>query len=153
MWIGCLLRIRHWLKHHSLFWLFNHTLSSLSFYLIFLFFMVINNNFSLPMFPFILLSYAYWLIMHVSYWIFAYLLICDCTHLDFQMDVVRCFSDAEGPQWKHSLFGNPQDPETFRFVQFSSFKSKLEEFWKSSCSYHSLWIAWIHEHMLPSLIA
>ncbi|CAI9784832.1 unnamed protein product [Fraxinus pennsylvanica] len=31
-----------------------------------------------------------------------------------QLDVVRCFSDAEGPQWKHSLFGNPQDPETFR---------------------------------------
>ncbi|KAL3819038.1 hypothetical protein ACJIZ3_004943 [Penstemon smallii] len=31
-----------------------------------------------------------------------------------QMDVVRCFSDAEGPQWKHSLFGNPNDPETFR---------------------------------------
>ncbi|KAG8375536.1 hypothetical protein BUALT_Bualt10G0109900 [Buddleja alternifolia] len=30
------------------------------------------------------------------------------------MDVVRSFSDAEGPQWKHSLFGNPNDPETFR---------------------------------------
>ncbi|KAI3468258.1 hypothetical protein Pfo_024921 [Paulownia fortunei] len=31
-----------------------------------------------------------------------------------QMDVVRSFNDAEGPQWKHSLFGNPNDPETFR---------------------------------------
>ncbi|XP_051127624.1 uncharacterized protein LOC127249073 isoform X2 [Andrographis paniculata] len=31
-----------------------------------------------------------------------------------QMDVVRSFSDAEGPQWRHSLFGNPNDPETFR---------------------------------------
>ncbi|KZV53912.1 hypothetical protein F511_23677 [Dorcoceras hygrometricum] len=31
-----------------------------------------------------------------------------------QMDVVRCFSDAEGHQWKHSLFGNPNDPDTFR---------------------------------------
>ncbi|KAL3655643.1 hypothetical protein CASFOL_000039 [Castilleja foliolosa] len=31
-----------------------------------------------------------------------------------QMDVVRSFNDAEGPHWKHSLFGNPNDPETFR---------------------------------------
>ncbi|CAA0838536.1 Unknown protein [Striga hermonthica] len=31
-----------------------------------------------------------------------------------QMDVVRSFSDAEGPHWKHSIFGNPNDPETFR---------------------------------------
>ncbi|KAK4420008.1 hypothetical protein Salat_2413700 [Sesamum alatum] len=31
-----------------------------------------------------------------------------------QMDVVRSFNDADGPQWKHSLFGNPNDPETFR---------------------------------------
>ncbi|KAL8063412.1 hypothetical protein ABFX02_01G025300 [Erythranthe guttata] len=31
-----------------------------------------------------------------------------------QMNVVRSFNDAEGPQWKHSLFGNPNDPETFR---------------------------------------
>ncbi|XP_057838551.1 uncharacterized protein LOC131048568 isoform X2 [Cryptomeria japonica] len=31
-----------------------------------------------------------------------------------QMDVVRCFSDAEFPPWKHSLFGNPNDSETFR---------------------------------------
>ncbi|XP_075107825.1 uncharacterized protein LOC107781681 [Nicotiana tabacum] len=31
-----------------------------------------------------------------------------------QIDVVKCFNDAEGPQWKHSLFGNPNDPETFR---------------------------------------
>ncbi|KAK4796426.1 hypothetical protein SAY86_028752 [Trapa natans] len=31
-----------------------------------------------------------------------------------QMDVVKSFNDSEGPQWKHSLFGNPNDPETFR---------------------------------------
>lgn len=31
-----------------------------------------------------------------------------------QMDVVRSFNDADGPPWKHSLFGNPNDPETFR---------------------------------------
>lgn len=30
-----------------------------------------------------------------------------------QVDVVRCFN-VEGPQWKYSLFGNPNDPETFR---------------------------------------
>ena len=30
------------------------------------------------------------------------------------MDVVRFFNDADGPPWKHSLFGNPNDPETFR---------------------------------------
>lgn len=35
---------------------------------------------------------------------------------DLQIDVVKCFNDAEGPQWKHSLFGNPNDPETFRCV-------------------------------------
>ncbi|XP_042498960.1 uncharacterized protein LOC122077177 [Macadamia integrifolia] len=31
-----------------------------------------------------------------------------------QVDVVRSFNDTDGPQWKHSLFGNPNDPETFR---------------------------------------
>eukprot|EP00268_Persea_americana_P011356 TRINITY_DN1480_c0_g2_i5.p1 TRINITY_DN1480_c0_g2~~TRINITY_DN1480_c0_g2_i5.p1 ORF type:complete len:2512 (+),score=535.90 TRINITY_DN1480_c0_g2_i5:141-7676(+) len=31
-----------------------------------------------------------------------------------QVNVVRSFNDTEGPQWKHSLFGNPNDPETFR---------------------------------------
>ncbi|KAK4388878.1 hypothetical protein Sango_2224800 [Sesamum angolense] len=31
-----------------------------------------------------------------------------------QMDVVRSFNDADGSQWKHSLFGNPNDHETFR---------------------------------------
>lgn len=30
-----------------------------------------------------------------------------------QVEVVRCFN-VEGPQWKHSLFGNPNDPETFK---------------------------------------
>ncbi|XP_058202196.1 uncharacterized protein LOC131316773 isoform X2 [Rhododendron vialii] len=33
-----------------------------------------------------------------------------------QVDVVRSFNDADGPPWKYSLFGNPNDPETFRFV-------------------------------------
>ncbi|XP_077246440.1 zinc finger FYVE domain protein isoform X2 [Tasmannia lanceolata] len=31
-----------------------------------------------------------------------------------QVDVVRSFNDVDGPQWKHSLFGNPNDSETFR---------------------------------------
>ncbi|XP_052210694.1 uncharacterized protein LOC127813651 [Diospyros lotus] len=31
-----------------------------------------------------------------------------------QVDVVRSFNDTDGPQWKYSLFGNPNDPETFR---------------------------------------
>lgn len=31
-----------------------------------------------------------------------------------QVDVVRSFSEVDGSQWKHSLFGNPNDPETFR---------------------------------------
>lgn len=31
-----------------------------------------------------------------------------------QVDVVRAFNDTDGPQWKYSLFGNPNDPETFR---------------------------------------
>lgn len=30
-----------------------------------------------------------------------------------QVEVVRCFN-VEGPQWKHSLFGNPNDHETFK---------------------------------------
>ncbi|KAL6533903.1 hypothetical protein OROHE_013736 [Orobanche hederae] len=34
--------------------------------------------------------------------------------VSIQMDVVRSFNDAEGCHWKHSLFGNPNDPETFR---------------------------------------
>ncbi|XP_031125569.1 uncharacterized protein LOC116027922 [Ipomoea triloba] len=34
--------------------------------------------------------------------------------VSIQIDVVKCFNDAEGPQWKHSLFGNPNDLETFR---------------------------------------
>ncbi|KAF9615535.1 hypothetical protein IFM89_024162 [Coptis chinensis] len=31
-----------------------------------------------------------------------------------QVDVVRSFNDVDGSQWKHSLFGNPNDPESFR---------------------------------------
>ncbi|KAH7298964.1 hypothetical protein KP509_25G067100 [Ceratopteris richardii] len=34
--------------------------------------------------------------------------------LAMQIEVVRCFSDAEGPPWKHSLFGNPNDADTIR---------------------------------------
>ncbi|VFQ79855.1 unnamed protein product [Cuscuta campestris] len=34
--------------------------------------------------------------------------------VSIQLDVVKCFNDSEGPRWKHSLFGNPNDPETFR---------------------------------------
>ncbi|OMO61829.1 hypothetical protein CCACVL1_23218 [Corchorus capsularis] len=31
-----------------------------------------------------------------------------------QVEVVKSFNDSDGPQWRHSLFGNPNDPETFR---------------------------------------
>lgn len=34
----------------------------------------------------------------------------------FQVEVVKSFNDPDGPQWKHSLFGNPNDPDTFRLV-------------------------------------
>ncbi|KAG9151320.1 hypothetical protein Leryth_002878 [Lithospermum erythrorhizon] len=34
--------------------------------------------------------------------------------VSIQVNVVKCFNDMEGPQWKYSLFGNPNDPETFR---------------------------------------
>ncbi|KAI4316248.1 hypothetical protein L6164_024246 [Bauhinia variegata] len=34
--------------------------------------------------------------------------------LSIQVEVVKSCNDSEGPQWKHSLFGNPNDPETFR---------------------------------------
>ncbi|KAD3641724.1 hypothetical protein E3N88_30948 [Mikania micrantha] len=31
-----------------------------------------------------------------------------------QVDVIKSFNDTDGPQWKYSLFGNPNDQETFR---------------------------------------
>lgn len=31
-----------------------------------------------------------------------------------QIDVVRTFGDSEGPPWKRSLFGNPNDADTIR---------------------------------------
>ncbi|KAE8675824.1 Zinc finger FYVE domain-containing protein 26 isoform 2 [Hibiscus syriacus] len=31
-----------------------------------------------------------------------------------QVEVVKTFNDSDGPQWRHSLFGNPNDQETFR---------------------------------------
>lgn len=34
--------------------------------------------------------------------------------VSLQVDVIRSFNDTDGSQWKHSLFGNPSDPETFR---------------------------------------
>ncbi|MCO5594323.1 hypothetical protein L7F22_048353 [Adiantum nelumboides] len=36
------------------------------------------------------------------------------TRLSTQMEVVRCFPDADGPPWKHSLFGNPNDADTLK---------------------------------------
>ncbi|KAH9761013.1 zinc finger FYVE domain-containing protein [Citrus sinensis] len=30
------------------------------------------------------------------------------------VEVIKSFNDSDGPQWRHSLFGNPNDPETFR---------------------------------------
>lgn len=44
--------------------------------------------------------------------------LCTCSScfiIIFQIDVVKALNAAEGPQWKTSLFGNPNDPETFRF--------------------------------------
>ncbi|XP_054798123.1 uncharacterized protein LOC129303101 isoform X2 [Prosopis cineraria] len=34
--------------------------------------------------------------------------------VSIQVEVVKSFNDPEGPQWKNSLFGNPNDLETFR---------------------------------------
>ncbi|KAG6557384.1 hypothetical protein Mapa_000653 [Marchantia paleacea] len=34
--------------------------------------------------------------------------------INVQMDVVRTFSENEGPLWKWSLFGNPNDSDTFK---------------------------------------
>ncbi|MED6221749.1 hypothetical protein PIB30_057762 [Stylosanthes scabra] len=34
--------------------------------------------------------------------------------VSIQVEVVKSLNDSEGPQWKYSLFGNPNDPETFR---------------------------------------
>nr|GEV14748.1 hypothetical protein [Tanacetum cinerariifolium] len=34
--------------------------------------------------------------------------------VSMQADVIKSFNDTDGPQWKYSLFGNPNDPETFR---------------------------------------
>lgn len=33
---------------------------------------------------------------------------------------MRSYNDADGPHWKHSLFGNPNDHETFRSEWFLS---------------------------------
>lgn len=34
--------------------------------------------------------------------------------VSIQVEVVKSFNDSDGPQWHYSLFGNPNDPETFR---------------------------------------
>ncbi|KAG6474190.1 uncharacterized protein LOC122028060 isoform X1 [Zingiber officinale] len=34
--------------------------------------------------------------------------------VSIQIDVVKSLNDSDGPQWKHSLFGNPSEPETFK---------------------------------------
>ncbi|KAI9106384.1 hypothetical protein K1719_021912 [Acacia pycnantha] len=34
--------------------------------------------------------------------------------VSIQVEVVKSFNDQEGPQWKYSLFGNPNDLDTFR---------------------------------------
>jgi hypothetical protein len=41
------------------------------------------------------------------------------------MDVVKALNSVDGPQWKTSLFGNPTDPETLRFVPLFSFEGKI----------------------------
>ncbi|CAN1162066.1 Zinc finger FYVE domain-containing protein 26 [Linum perenne] len=34
--------------------------------------------------------------------------------VSIQVEVVKSSNDSDGPQWRRSLFGNPNDPETFR---------------------------------------
>lgn len=34
--------------------------------------------------------------------------------VSIQVEVVKSYNDPDGPQWQYSLFGNPNDPETFR---------------------------------------
>ncbi|KAL5558300.1 hypothetical protein UlMin_034511 [Ulmus minor] len=34
--------------------------------------------------------------------------------VSIQVEVVKSFNDSDGPQWQYSLFGNPNDIETFR---------------------------------------
>lgn len=34
--------------------------------------------------------------------------------VSIQVEVVKSLNDSDGPQWKYSLFGNPNDPETSR---------------------------------------
>ncbi|CAI0408532.1 unnamed protein product [Linum tenue] len=34
--------------------------------------------------------------------------------VSIQVEVVKSSNESDGPQWKRSLFGNPNDPETFR---------------------------------------
>ncbi|KAK8581989.1 hypothetical protein V6N13_144978 [Hibiscus sabdariffa] len=34
--------------------------------------------------------------------------------VSMQVEVVKTFNDSDGPQWRHSLFGNPNDQETSR---------------------------------------
>ncbi|KAL5074247.1 hypothetical protein RYX36_013231 [Vicia faba] len=36
------------------------------------------------------------------------------TRVSIQVEVVKSFNDSEGAQWEHSLFGNPNDSDTFR---------------------------------------
>jgi hypothetical protein len=38
---------------------------------------------------------------------------------------VKSSNDSDGPQWKHSLFGNPNDPETFRSVLIAPLICKI----------------------------
>ncbi|KAF3778358.1 hypothetical protein EJ110_NYTH43674 [Nymphaea thermarum] len=38
----------------------------------------------------------------------------DLVKFSSRVNVVKSFNDNDGPPWKHSLFGNPNDPETFR---------------------------------------
>ncbi|CAM8967442.1 unnamed protein product [Rhodiola kirilowii] len=39
-----------------------------------------------------------------------------CARVSIQVEVAKAFNDVDGPQWKHSLFGNPNDPENFQHV-------------------------------------
>lgn len=38
---------------------------------------------------------------------------------------MKSSNDSDGPQWKHSLFGNPNDTETFRSVLIAPLICKI----------------------------
>jgi hypothetical protein len=62
------------------------------------------------------------------------------------MDVVKALNSIDGPQWKTSLFGNPTDPETLRFVLSICLirLNPFEMFRRQLHSQRQLWQSWIY---------